>query len=340
MNRSKKGGLRGTDEAGINSRLPFLNSHWLSSRLPFYYGWMMIPVAILVQAATSPGQTFGISIFNPSLQHVLGINQSQLSGAYMVGTLLAAIPQPFIGVQMDRFGIRRVLTIVTLCMGLACLFISQVNTLWMLFLAFFFLRLFGQGAMGLLASNIPAMWFHERLGRISGLVSIGFSGSTAFLPPIILALITSFGWRLAYVLLGISVWIFMFPILLIFFRNSPKDVGQQVDGVTGGRESASQKRVSLDVGVDLKIAQRTPAYWIMLVLTVIWAMSITGIFFHIIPLFQTQGLTETQATATYTTLAIATVVTQLLAGFLADRIQLRWLISLGVSFLMAALFLT
>jgi len=329
----------GTEDkgAGKPSRLSFLNSDWLSGHFPFYYGWMMIPVAMLTQVTTSPGQTFGISIFNPSLQQALGINQSQLSGAYMFGTLLASIPQPFIGAQMDRFGIRRVLTMVTLSMGLACLLMSQVNALWMLFLAFLFLRLFGQGAMGLLASNIPAMWFHKRLGRVSGLISIGFSGSTALLPPVLLAMITNFGWRMAYVLLGVSVWIIMIPILITVFRNSPRDVNQHMDGITSGTGMDIHENASLDVGMDLKGAQRTPAYWIMLVLTVIWAMSITGVFFHIIPLFTSQGLTEAQATATYTILAITTVVTQLLAGFLADRIQLRWLISLGVSFLIGAL---
>ena len=297
----------------------------------------MIPIAMLTQGATSPGQTFGISIFNPSLREVLGISHAQLAGAYMFGTLFASIPQPFIGAQMDRHGIRRVLTLVTLCLGLACFFMSQVNAVWMLFMAFFFLRLFGQGAMGLLASNIPAMWFHQRLGRVSGLINIGFSGSTALLPPLILGMINRYGWRMAYILLGIMVWVVMFPLLAAFFRNGPEDVGQAVDGIEKVKLQFPAGGATSESGMDLKMAQHTPAYWIMFVLTVLWAMSVTGVFFNIIPLFTTQGLTETQATATYTTLAITTVLTQLLAGFLADRFQLKWLISVGVSFLIGAL---
>jgi MFS family permease len=310
---------------------------WLSSRLPFYYGWVMIPVAILAQAATSPGQTFGVSIFNPSLRSALNLSHAQLSGAYMLGTLFAAIPQPFIGSQMDRLGIRRIMTIATVFLGAACIFMSQVQSLWMLFVAFFLLRLFGQGALSLLASNIPAMWFRERLGRVSGFTNIGFSSATAILPPIILGLINGFGWRRAYTFLGIAVWVIMLPPLLILFRNRPEEVDQPIDGLPEKTTSTATKFAKNDHSLDLKTAQRTAAYWIMLTLTAIWAMIATAIFFNIIPIFTSQGLTEGQAAATYTTLAITTVITQLIAGLLADKVRLNWLVSLSVSFMIGAL---
>jgi MFS family permease len=324
---------------------PRLSPTWLSARIPFYYGWVMLPIAILAQAATSPGQTFGVSIFNPALRGTLGMSHAQLTGAYMFGTLFASIPQPFIGAQMDRFGIRRIMTIATIGLGLACFFMSQVNALWMLFLAFFLLRLFGQGALSLLASNIPAMWFHQRLGRVSGLINIGFSGSTALLPPVILSLIIRFGWRWAYAILGIAVWVVVLPLLAVFFRNRPEEVGQVVDGVDPGRPQAGLRKNSTESvkpllqerALDLKAARKTPAYWIMLVLTTFWALIVTAIFFNIIPLLTSQGLTEAQATATYTTLAVTTGVTQLLAGLLADRVRLNRLVSLGVSFLIGGL---
>ena len=305
----------------------------------------MVPVAIIAQAATSPGQTFGVSIFNPSLREALGISHAQLSGAYMFGTLFASIPQPFIGAQMDRLGIRRVMTVATIALGIACIFMSQVNALWMLFLAFFLLRLFGQGALSLLASNIPAMWFHQRLGRVSGLINIGFSGSTAILPPIILGLITGYGWRWTYAILGIVVWVMMLPLLTFLFRNRPEEIGQTIDGgsaeiLTEGFQKINLGTVDSQVTVqalDLKAAQRTRAYWIMLILTALWSMIATAIFFNIIPLFTSQGLTEAQAAATYITLAVTTSVTQLLAGLLADRVRLNWLVSLGVSFMIGAL---
>ena len=40
-------------------------SQRLATRLPFYYGWVMLPIAMLAAIATSPGQTFGVSILTP-----------------------------------------------------------------------------------------------------------------------------------------------------------------------------------------------------------------------------------------------------------------------------------
>lgn len=312
---------------------------WLSSRLPFYYGWIMLPVAILTQAATSPGQTFGISIFNPYLRGTLEISHAQLTGAYMFGTLLAAFPQPFIGAQMDRFGIRRIMALATLLLGLGCVFISRVSSIWMLFIAFFFLRLFGQGAMSLLASNIPAMWFHRRLGRVSSIINLGSSGSTAILPPIILGLIQEYGWRGAYALLGLAVPVLILPLLWLVFQNRPEDIGQSIDGESGQPGALNLSGTDPEKHLDLKAAQRTRAYWIMLVLTGIWAMVVTGIFFNIVPLFTHKGLSEAQAAGTYTILAVVTAVTQLGAGLLADRVRLNWLVSAGVGTMIAALVL-
>ena len=42
-------------------------THWLASRLPFYYGWPIALVAIIAQGVTGVGQTYGVSVFNPSL---------------------------------------------------------------------------------------------------------------------------------------------------------------------------------------------------------------------------------------------------------------------------------
>jgi len=297
----------------------------------------MLPVAILAQAATTPGQTLGVSIFNPSFQSALGISVSQLTGAYMIGTLIAAVPQPYIGALMDRFGIRRVMAIAVLMLGLACIYTATVQSLWMLLIAFLFLRMFGQGAISLLAANIPAMWFQNRLGRVSGLMNIGWAIATAILPPVILWLIQQFGWRWAYALLGVAVWMVLLPILAIVFRNRPEDVGQQLDGIPLNVQPPLPSTVAVRDEPDLdqpsftlKDAQRTPAYWIMFAYTALWAMIATAIFFNLLPYFTSMGLTETQATATYTTLAIVSAITQLVAGTLADRAPLNWLFSLGV----------
>ena len=147
--------------------------HWLAGRLPFYYGWSIVVVAILTQAVTGVGQTYGISVFNPSLLDSLGISLSVLTGSYMIGTLAVSLPQPYLGSLMDRYGIRATSLVVGIALGGACLFFSRVNSALSLLVGFFLLRLLGQGALSLLAGNMPAMWFQRKLGTVTGVVSSG-----------------------------------------------------------------------------------------------------------------------------------------------------------------------
>ncbi len=307
----------------------------LIQRLPFYYGWLMVPVAVIAQAVTGVGQTYGVSVFNPSLLETLGISLSALTGAYMVGTLFASLPQAYIGSLMDRFGIRWVMTVVVILLGGACLFFSTVNSLWTLLLGFFLLRLLGQGGLSLLAGNIPAMWFREKLGMVTGIVSGGFSISMAVIPAFFLFLINRLGWRAAYARLGVLVWIIMLPVLIVVFRNNPGEIKQRIDGADETDGTASEGDTFGQNSFDLKAARKTPAFWILLINVSLWAMIVTAIFFNLFSIFDSQGITSSVAAATYTTYAAASLITQIVAGPIADRGSLQYLLLACMSALAA-----
>jgi len=304
-----------------------------ASRLPFYYGWLMLPVAVIATAVTGVGQTYGISIFNPSLLESLGISLSALSGAYMAGTLLASLPQSFIGSLMDRLGIRRTMFGIVVLLGGACLTFARVNSLFTLFLGFFTLRLLGQGALSLLAGNIPAMWFREKLGTATGIVNGGFSISMAFIPAFFLAMINRVGWRASYTRLGFLVWLIMLPILLLLFRNDPGEVGQKMDGINGGEDEGPEVSSNGDNSFTVSGARKTPAYWVMMLNSALWAMIVTAVFFNLLSIFDSLGISQEVAAATYTTYAAAALLTQLTLGPFANRGPLQYLLLACMSFL-------
>jgi hypothetical protein len=99
-----------------------------------------------------------------------------------------------------------------------------------LFAACFALRLLGPGALALLSSNMLAHWFHRRLRLVEGIRNFGMAGAMAVIPALNLWLLGHLGWRGSYAALGIGVWAGMLPLTLLFFRERPEDVGQQMDG--------------------------------------------------------------------------------------------------------------
>jgi len=301
------------------------------SQKRFFYGWLMLPVTICAHLATSPGQTYGISVFNTYFRTELGLSHSELTGAYMLGTLLACLPLSFIGAWADRAGLRRAMTVVVVLLGAACLFASQITGLFTLFVSFFLLRLLAQGALSLLAGNTLAMWFHRRLGTVSGLVGVCVVCAIAEIPAKILDLIHLSGWRTAYAILGATVCAVMLPLLAVVFRNRPEDVGQLPDGDLPGSHNPKANEASgrslIMVEFDLDAAMKTRAYWIMGISCAAWAMVGTAIVFNCTPLFLHYGLTEQDAVTTLSQYFYATAAMLLLGGFLADRLPLSSLLT-------------
>ena len=300
----------------------------IASRVPFFYGWVMLPIVLAIQVASSPGQTFGVSIFNPYIRTELGLSHSEISGAYMLGTLLASIPMVYVGALMDRYGPRRILTGVVILFGLTCVGFSQASGLVTVFLSFLLLRMLAQGSMGLLTANTMALWFNRRLGLAVGIVSTGSALSMGLVPSINLWLIQAVGWRWAYVILGICVVGAILPLLAVLFRNRPEDVGQRPDGIVA--VSVDSPDHVVEKAHDLSFAIRTRAYWIMAVTTAMPAMMITGIHFHAVQIYVDAGMTEADAASMFGSFAVATAISMLVGGIMADRYRLNLLLSVAM----------
>jgi len=165
-----------------------------SAPQPLYHGWVMLSVAVLGLFACYPGQTVGISVFNPSYRESLNLSHSELAGAYAIATLVAGFASFVVGSVSDRVGLRRCIGMVVTLLGLACLCTSCVTGLISLFLDFLFLRVLGHGALPLLVDNTLAMWFHRRLGLVIGVKNVAAAGGVAVVPGLNLWLIHHFGW--------------------------------------------------------------------------------------------------------------------------------------------------
>ncbi len=301
----------------------------IASRVPFFYGWIQLPIILIIQVASSPGQTFGVSVFNPHIRSELGLSHSEISGAYMLGTLLASLPMFYVGTLIDRFGARRILAGVVTLLAATCIGLSQATGLLIVFLSFLFLRMLAQGSMGLLTANSMAMWFNRRLGLAAGIVSTGSAISMGMVPSFNLWLIDSFGWRWAYAILGLCVAGIVLPLLSLLFRNRPEDLGQRPDGAEVEAASPSGNPV-VEKRYDLAFAIRTRAYWIMAVTISLPSMIITGIHFHAVQIYLDAGMVEADAATMFAIFALSGATFVLLGGVMADRFRLNLLLSVSM----------
>ncbi|MEM6364801.1 MAG: MFS transporter [Planctomycetota bacterium] len=317
-----------------------------AAKLPFFYGYVMLPLAMLMQIGTSPGQTFAVSAFTPALLSSLDLSESRLALAYMIGTLLAALPLSLVGPLTDRAGLK--IVSLTVIAGLAgtCFLASQVRGFWSLLGVFFLLRFLGQGSLTLIAGNTVAMWFRNRIGRMSAFISIGTALTFAWVPEALSISIGDIGWRATYQALAVILAAALLPAVLIFFCNRPEDLGQSVDGMpsepvrdqgTSEPADASDHGAKVEMSFTLRQAFSTASYSIVGLTNAVWAMIGTGVVFYLFTLCQDRGFAEGTAADLFKTFGLSMLAMQFLGGLLTDFWPLNRLLGLGASMLSVAL---
>lgn len=313
-------------------------SDQIAKRSPVFYGYWMLPLAMLLQVGSSPGQTFAVSAFTPALLASLNLTQSRLGLAYMLGTLFAAIPLASVGPASDRIGLKRIACLVILGLAGACLFASSVTSFLGVFAAFFLLRFLGQGSMSLLSNNTTAMWFRHRIGRVSALLSIGSAIVFAWAPDWLSTAIETIGWRSTYRWIAFLLVSCLFPLVLLLYRNRPEDLGQSVDGVVPSDDPTKAALADVELpGLALSEAMRSPSYYVIGFSNIVWAMAGTGVLFYLFPLCTERGMEAQDAKALFKVLGMSMLAAQLFGGVLSDFLKLNRLFGIGTSLVAAGL---
>jgi MFS family permease len=300
-------------------------TRWNNTTSPTgFYGWRIVGYASLAVAATGPGQTAGVSVFVDPLVRDLGISRSAVSTAYLIGTLAGALALPWIGRALDRYGVRRTMAVIGAVFGGVLMSLAAVSSIVGLTAGFVGIRMAGQGALALTASTAAALWFDRRRGTATGIVSGLGAVGISMTPLVAEVLIAQHGWRLAWLFIGLAIWVIVLPIALLGMRNRPSDLGQWPDGRIPRDPAAA--RAPADWGVDRRTAMRHPFFWVVAGGVSACALLATAVAFHQFSLLGEQGLTRAQAAANFIPQTVAALVATLLAGWLADRIRHRWLI--------------
>ncbi|WP_051189153.1 MFS transporter [Halalkalibacillus halophilus] len=218
---------------------------------PFYYGWMIVFVSALSVFFSGPGQTFAISIFIDFYIEEFDYSRSFVSGLYSAATLCAGFLLFTVGKLADIYGQRRMMVIIGSALAFAALWNALIVGPIMMFFGFFMLRLFGQGSMTLLPNTLVPQWFMEKRGRALSVMAIGGFAGAAFIPPVNAYLIQLFDWRVAWGIWSASLALIFVPLALIFVRDKPEDIGEQIDGPVKPRRKRGVSRFPLFLSISV-----------------------------------------------------------------------------------------
>jgi MFS family permease len=250
-----------------------------------FYGWVIVGIsAVTLMLAAGVRHTF--SVFFPPILDEFGWSRSDTSIILSLHLFIFGVIAPFAGNLADRWQPKRLMHIGVIIIGVATASCSFAYKLWHFYLLFGLLTPIGMSFCNL-PLLLPALsnWFYRRLGLAIGLSQIG--GGLSFVYAIFAQwVISSFGWRIAYLVVG-AMALLLLPIHLFFFFYHPREKGLSP---YGDSEIPSLERTHSDFAKTLSASRllneaiKTSQLWFLVASLFLWSMSLYLILTHQIKL--------------------------------------------------------
>ncbi len=290
----------------------------------------MLAVAAAAMVGSLPGRTQGLGLVTEPLLADLGIDRVSYAALNFWATIIGSAGALGVGYAIDRAGSRVVLAAVLLALGAVVCFMSAARTYGELAVWITLTRALGQSALSVASLAIVGHWFVRRIDSAmavySVIISVGFMA--AF--PAVGAAVQAFGWRAAWLGIGVVTIALLAPLALLIVRRNPQSIGLLPDGDLdggSGRSGSTPSRAAVKesaalAGYTWTEALSTPSFWVFAIGTALYGLVASGI-----GLFNESILAERGfgADVYYQTLAV-TAMTALagnfLGGWLSQRVAL------------------
>ena len=307
----------------------------LARRSPIYYGWVILAAAGSSMVVRNAAASLTIAVFIFPLSDELGWSRTLIAGAASLGGVLATLASPVIGWLVDKYGARLVLASSIFILGLSTMSLAWATAPVVFYLAYATGRVIFASPIQIGASVVVSRWFIRTRGRANGLLSLSHSIGMVSFPVIASLIIASSGWRSAWFVLGLMVWIIaLLPVSLLIVQR-PEDVGLLPDGDTPDPSTGGGANTVVEEPEwTSKQAMRTSALWILAIGIGLLFVLQSGINVHMAAYFRDQGLSASVAGLALSFNAGFMGVSSMIWGWLVDRIPARVTLAL-VALIMA-----
>src|SRR5947208_2839811 len=183
--------------------------------------WVVVGT-VWVTLAIASGLYFSFPVFFVALLDEFGWSRGATAAAFSISSVVQGLLSPVVGILVDRLGPRRIMLGGAGLLGVACVLASRIGSLWSLYMVIGVLAATGLCAVSWVPSGtLIARWFTERRGSMLGLAFSGMGAGVLVMGPLAQWLITGYGWRAAYVVLGVGTLVVLLPLVWLGVRDAP-----------------------------------------------------------------------------------------------------------------------
>lgn len=287
---------------------------------PWYHGWNVVGLCVLVQLAALGLTLNCFSLFLPGWTREFGLPVSDFALGVTIFSLGCAAVAPFAGLAADRFPARWLLAAMLVLLAAFHLGLSLVSGGWQIVgLYAAVLPVAVTFSSGIPSQTIVSRWFVRRVGLAMGLTAFGLAAAGVVFPSLIVALLPVYGWRLVWRLFAAGIALVILPLVLLGMRDrpAPRDGTRYLDPPG----AADQETVAAAAPPTLTARQvfARRGFWIIVGTFVPIQCASISMTVNLTPIVLSYGFPARIAGLMIALLSICALSGKLLAGAAADR---------------------
>ncbi len=262
------------------------------------------------------------TVFLIAFIEAFGWTRAESSLAYSVSQMITGATSPLVGVLVDRLGPKRLVLIGGVLLAIGLLASSQANALWQVVVLYGVLMTLGANCLGLVVFvPILSRRFVRHRGTAVAIVQSANGFARAFSAPLSQILIAGLGWRGAYLAQGDS-WRRRCCRWLRCSGSSDADNPTTTIG-----------RAGLPSGWTLRLASRTPHFWLLFLVYVFTGLGSFLVALHQLAFAVTIGFDKLYAAEVLGLGAFLSLPGVIVTGWMSDYIgrELSAVVTYGTS---------
>lgn len=293
------------------------------------YAFVVVGVVFLALMAAA-GLRSTPSVLIIPLEESFGWRRDVTSAGAAIGIFLYGLMGPFAAALMQRFGIKRVLVSALVLMSLSTGASAFMSEPWHFFLTWGVLTGIGSGCVAVvLGAAVVNRWFVRNRGLMMGLLTASTATGMLIFMPGLAAIAQSGGWR-PVVLTVALVMAALVPIVAIFMRERPEDIGLRAYGTDANTPPPAARTTGNPLAAAFQTLARASTrldFWLLFATFYICGFTTNGLIgTHLIALCADNGLPEVRAAGLLAMMGVFDLIGTTASGWLTDRFDPRKLL--------------
>jgi MFS family permease len=292
----------------------------VASGTAFQNRWWIVAASLIGNiVGPGPAVIFTVNVFMVPVTTELHWTRGMFSSALLASAVVSPLMTPLFGNLLDRYGIRRVAGPATVLYGLALCSFSQLQSgaFWAIFLMVGCAAGFGACLGPIVYSKSITAWFDKERGLALGIATCGVGLGTLALPELAQHFIVAFGWRAAYVAVGVTTFVLAFSTIAIFVREPPG----YLERMRSARAEPADGPQPFGISAWAAITG-TRQFWLLAIIFLLEGTACNGILSgNFVPMLTDRGYTPASAAALLGASGLAAMVARIIVGLGLDFVH-------------------